>query len=96
VQEPNRDALDKVISAIERLLEAFKIERMLYTLFGVVSLILFGYAGFRLFSGPQIRASDVYLILGSSGAAALCSNRTTAFFSRALKIIEKLIRERRV
>jgi hypothetical protein len=48
LKRPNgHPSLNEVISALERLLRVFNLERMLYLAFGLVSLVIFAIAGFR-------------------------------------------------
>ncbi len=44
-------SLDDVIGAMERLMRLFQMERILYLIFGIASLVLFVFAAYRVFLG---------------------------------------------
>jgi hypothetical protein len=86
--QPN---IDDVIDALERIMNLFKYERILYLIFGLVSLLLFVYAAARMFSSSQIDKEVVMAMLGASGTMAACSARVVFFLNRAFAIVEQIV-----
>lgn len=74
----SQPTLDDVISALDRILKIFDWERKLYLAFGLVSLFLFIYSGYKLGSG-QIDKELISSMLGASGVVAACSARVVFF-----------------
>src|SRR6185503_7260271 len=85
-------SLDEVISALERLLRVFNWERMLYLAFGLISLIIFAVAGFRLTTEGQIDKQLLSWMLGATGVAAASSARVVFFLGKAFSLVEVLIK----
>jgi len=94
LKRPNgHPSLNEVISALERLLRVFNLERMLYLAFGLVSLVIFAIAGFRLTTGGQIDKELLSWMLGSTGVAAASSARVVFFLGKAFGLVEALIKD---
>lgn len=82
--------LDDVISALDRLLKIFDWERKLYLAFGLVSLFLFVYSGYRMIGSGQIDKELMSGMLGASGVVAACSARVVFFLTKAFNIVEQI------
>jgi uncharacterized membrane protein YtjA (UPF0391 family) len=83
--------LDEVVSALERLVRLFDWERKLYLAFGLVSLFLFLFSGYRMLSGGNVDKELLAGMLGSTGVAAACSARVVFFLTKAFSIVEQLV-----
>ena len=83
--------LDDVIAALERLMKMFDWERKLYLAFGVVSLFIFLFAGYKMLSDSGVDSQVVAGMLGATGVAAACSARVVYFLTRAFGIVEQLL-----
>jgi uncharacterized membrane protein YtjA (UPF0391 family) len=77
-------------SVLGPLLRTFRWERMLYLAFGLVSLSIFVFSGYRLLAGEPVEQELVLGMLGSTGVAAACSARVVFFLSRVLALVEML------
>lgn len=86
----SQPTLDDVISALDRLLKIFDWERKLYLAFGLVSLFLFIYSGYRVLGSGQIDKELMSGMLGASGVVAACSARVVFFLTKAFTIIEQI------
>jgi hypothetical protein len=91
MNQPTKPSLDDVISALERLMRLFQVERILYLIFGLASLVLFVYASYRMFSAGAPNGTDMAIVLGSTGVSAACSSRVVYFLNKAFGIIEALV-----
>ena len=87
----DKRALELVLAALDRLMKIFAIERVLYLIGAFASLLLFIFAGYRLFSQAVVSTSDMALILGSTGVATACASRVAFFLDRAFKLIESTV-----
>lgn len=87
----DKRALEQILAALDRLMRIFAIERILYLVGAFASLLLFIYAGYRLFSQAAVNATDMALILGATGVATACSSRVAFYLDRAFKIVERTI-----
>lgn len=87
----DKKLLEQVLLALDRLMNLFKLERILYLVGAFASLMLFVYAAYRLFSGTEVASADMVLILGASGVATACSTRVAYFLNRSFKIIEDVV-----
>lgn len=86
----DKPSLDEVLRALERLMRLFQIERVLYLVFGLASLILFIYSSYRMFSNGVPNTGDVAMVLGATGVSAACSSRVVYFLNKAFGLIEVL------
>lgn len=86
----SQPTLDDVISALDRLLKIFDWERKLYLAFGLVSLFLFIYSGYRMLGNGQIDTELMSGMLGASGVVAACSARVVFFLTKAFTIVEQI------
>lgn len=89
--EKNQPTLDDVITALERLLKMFDWERKLYLAFGILSLLIFLFAGYKILSNNDVDPQVVAGMLGATGVVAACSARVVFFLTRAFTIVEKLL-----
>jgi hypothetical protein len=86
-----KQLLEQVMLALDKLMNTFKFERILYLIGAFASVMLFVYAAYRLFSQKDPSSSDMVIVLGASGVATACSSRVAHFLSRSFKIIESVI-----
>ncbi len=86
-----KPSLDEVVSALERLVRIFDWERKLYLAFGLVSLLLFLYSGYRMLTDGAVDKELLAGMLGSTGVAAGCSARVVFFLTRAFSIVGQLV-----
>ena len=84
-------SLDDVIGAMERLMRLFQMERILYLIFGIASLVLFVFAAYRVFSSGTISSTDMNIVLGATGISAACSSRVVYFLNKAFGIVESIV-----
>lgn len=91
--DDEKQALEQALNALERLMRIFQVERVLYLLGATASLILFVYAGYRLFSQGSITTADMVIILGATGVSTACSSRVAFFLNKAFQLIEDIIRK---
>lgn len=83
--------LEQALDALERLMRIFQLERIIYQFAALACLILFLYAGYRLFSQEAVTTADMVLILGATGVSTACSSRVAFFLNKAFRIIEEII-----
>jgi hypothetical protein len=89
--DPNlKGALTETLNAVERLLNLFRIERMVHLLLGVVAFGMLVYAVVLLFKGG-VTTQLLICLFGSSGLITVSSARITYFFNRAFKLVEEVI-----
>jgi hypothetical protein len=82
-----RDVLD----ALERLMRIFQLERALYLVFGLASLVLFLYSGYRMFAAGVPSSADMAVVLGATGVAGACSTRVVYFLNKAFALLEDIV-----
>jgi phosphoglycerol transferase MdoB-like AlkP superfamily enzyme len=89
--DPNlKGALTETLDAVERLLNLFRVERMVHLLIGVVAFGMLVYAIALLFKGG-VTTQLLVCLFGSSGLITVSSARITYFFNRAFKLVEEVI-----
>lgn len=92
--DPNlKGALTETLDAVERLLNLFRIERMVHLLIGVVAFGMLVYAIVLLFRAGEMSTQLLICLFGSSGLITVSSARITYFFNRAFKLVEEVIRK---
>lgn len=87
-------SLDEVVTALERLIRLFDWERKLYLAFGLVSLLLFLFSGYRMLTDGKVDKELLAGMLGATGVAAACSARVVFFLTKAFSIVEQLVTTR--
>lgn len=87
------DDLTRALDALERLMRIFQVERVLYLIVTCVSIILFVYAGIRLFAEQGVSVPGMTAVPGGSGLATAASLRVTFFLNKSFQIIEDIIRK---
>ena len=88
-----KDSLEQALNALDRLMNMFQVERILYLVGGIASLGLFAFAGYRLFAQGEIKSNDLITILGASGVSTACSSRVAYFLNKAFNLVEAIIRK---
>jgi hypothetical protein len=91
--DDEKEALNQSLDALERLMNIFKVDHILYLIVAFMSFLLFVYASILLFREHQLTDATLNLVLGGSGLATVASSRIHFFLNRAFKIIEEIIRK---
>jgi len=87
-----RVLLKDTLDALERLLDLFKLERIVHLVVGIVAFLMLLYAIVLLFRSQDVTAPLLTSLFGSSGLIAISSARITYFFNKAFKLVEDIIR----
>lgn len=90
-----RTVLDETLNALDRLLNLFRIERIVHLVAGVLAFLMLLYAMGLLIFRSQANLDTTLLVslFGSSGLIAVSSARITYFFNKAFKLVEDVIRK---
>jgi len=93
MEDKNRRALKDTLDALERLLNLFRVERVVHLIVGVVAMVMLFYViGAMLFSEKgKLDTALMVAIFGSSGLIAVSSARITYFFNKAFNLVEYVI-----
>ena len=86
---PNQ-GLEDALTALARLMDIFKAERILYLISAVVSMFLMLFAVFNIIN-KGASTQDLVILFGSSGVTGLCSARVVLYLDKAFKIVESII-----
>ncbi|HEU0014150.1 MAG TPA: hypothetical protein VFQ45_10725 [Longimicrobium sp.] len=85
------EVLTATLNAMDRLLNLFRLERMIHLVVGIVAfLMLLGAAATWLMSGMS--DAKMLLIFGSSGLVTISAARITYFFNKAFSLVEDIVR----
>lgn len=86
--------LTETLNALERLLNLFRIERIVHLVVGIVAFLMLLYAiGLLIFrSQSTLDTALLVSLFGSSGLIAVSSARITYFFNKAFTLVEDVIR----
>lgn len=84
--------IKETLNALDRLLNMFRIERMVHLAIGVIAFFLLLYSIVLLFKSKEVTTELLVALFGSSGLITLSSARITYFFNKAFKLIEDIIR----
>jgi len=87
-----KEMLTETLNALERLLNIFRIERIIHLIIGAVAFLMLLYAIVLLISSKDVTSSLLVSLFGSSGLIAASSARITYFFNKAFGLIEEIIR----
>jgi hypothetical protein len=93
MEDKNRRALKDTLDALERLLNLFRVERIVHLIVGIVAMVMLFYViGAMLFSEKgKLDTALMVAIFGSSGLIAVSSARITYFFNKAFNLVEYVI-----
>ncbi|HEX2189936.1 MAG TPA: hypothetical protein VHG51_13610 [Longimicrobiaceae bacterium] len=93
VQDPQlKEVLRETLNAVDRLLNLFRVERLVHLVIGAVAFLLLLYAVVLLVRQDGVSTSLLLSLFGSSGLITLSSARITYFFNKAFRLIEDIIR----
>ena|SRR2546425_626894 len=86
--------LTETLNALERLLNLFRVERIIHLVAGVVAFLMLLYAIVLLLLRSKSNVDTALLVslFGSSGLIAVSSARITYFFNKAFTLVEDVIR----
>lgn len=84
--------LTETINALERLLNLFRLERIIHLMIGVVAFLMLMYAIVLLIRTKGIDTTLLISLFGSAGLITVSSARITYFFNKAFKLIEDIVR----
>ena len=89
-----RIMLKETLDALDRLLNLFRIERVIHLIVGVVGFLMLLYSIGLLLLRSQSNLDTTLLLslFGSSGLIAVSSARITYFFNKAFTLVEDVIR----
>src|SRR4030081_1488644 len=92
MEPQTRRALKDTLDALERLLNLFRIERIIHLVVGVVAFLMLLYAiGSLIFQQSRLETPLLVALFGSSGLIAVSSARITYFFNKAFNLVEHVI-----
>jgi hypothetical protein len=93
MEPQTRRALKDTLDALERLLNLFRVERIIHLVVGVVAFVMLLYAIGVLIFHKQSNLDTTLLValFGSSGLIAVSSARITYFFNKAFNLVEHVI-----
>lgn len=84
--------LTETINAVERLLNLFRIERIIHLIIGIVAFVMLAYAIVLLIRTKGMDTALLISLFGSAGLITVSSARITYFFNKAFKLIEDIVR----
>jgi uncharacterized membrane protein len=89
-----RVMLTETLNALERLLNLFRMERILHLIVGIIAflMLLYAIALLLLHSKSNVDTALLVSLFGSSGLIAVSSARITYFFNKAFTLVEDVIR----
>ncbi len=90
--EDHKAIVETTLSALERLLAMFAIERYIYLGITVASFLLLLYAAFSAVVSHQADTKILVSFFGSSGLFAVASVRVTWFFNQAFTLVSGLVK----
>jgi hypothetical protein len=94
MEASTRKALKDTLDALERLLNLFRVERVVHLIVGVIAMLMLFYVIGALLVKDISKLDTTLLvaIFGSSGLIAVSSARITYFFNKAFSLVEYVIR----
>jgi hypothetical protein len=85
-------ALKETLRAIDRLLQMFRVERVLHLIIGVIAFLLLMYVTGLLLVTHGVDTTLAVLLFGSSGLITISTARITYFFNKAFSLVEDVVR----
>lgn len=96
MNKEKQEVIETALSALERLLRMFQIERYIYLVLTAISFVMLLYAAYLLIIERScqdgVKSEFLVTIFGSAGLIAASSARISFFFNKAFNLIEALIR----
>ena len=88
------EILKDTLNALDRLLNLFRLERIIHLIVGVLAFLMLLYAiAVLLTRRKEMDTALLVSLFGSSGLIAVSSARITYFFNKAFNLVEHVIRE---
>lgn len=89
------EILGLTVNAIKELVSLFKIERMVYLIITLISVLILLGAAISLFlkSENQENTIEIMGLFGSTGGIVYSTGRLLKMWSEAMQLIQKVIRE---
>lgn len=88
-----REVLRDVLDGMDRLLNLFRVERVLHLATGVIGFFLLVYAIVLLLRQYESVPTELLVSLfGSGGLIAISAARITFFFNKAFKLFDDIVR----
>lgn len=88
-----KSALDTVLSALDRLMQMFKAERVIHLVVAIFAFLMLMVATIQLMTKKEgLDMTQMGLLFGSSGLVTLSGARVTFFFSKSFGLIEEVTR----
>lgn len=81
------------LSALERLMRMFQLERLLYLVCAFVSFFLLLFCVWRLFTSGQVGPPELAMIFGATGLIATSAARVSYFLNKSFDLIASIIQE---
>lgn len=86
-----KEVLTETLDALERLLNLFRVERIIHLAVGILAFLMLLYAITLLFRTEGVSTQLLISLFGSSGLIMVSSARITYFFNKAFQLIEHVI-----
>lgn len=87
------DLINRTLSALERLMRMFAVERILYLLCALLSFGLLIFVLVSLFLSGSLAVMHLVMIFGASGLIAASAARVSYFLNRSFNLIDMIIRQ---
>ena len=81
------------LSALERLMRMFQMERMLYLVCTFLSFFLLLFSVYRLVSTGHLSYPELSMIFGATGLIAASAARVSYFLNKSFDLISTIIQE---
>ncbi len=83
--------VNQTLSALERLMKMFALERILYLVCSVVSFVLLIVCLWGLISTGQVSVPQLSMIFGATGLIAASAARVSYFLNKSFDLISSII-----
>lgn len=87
----SRELLTETLNALERLLNLFKLERIIHLIIGILAFLMLLYAIVLLLRSNEVSTTLLGSLFGSAGLITISSARITYFFNKGFTLIEDII-----
>src|SRR5215211_1422885 len=84
--------LTATLDGLERLLNLFRLERIIHLVIGVLAFLMLLYAIVLLVRAKPVDTTLLTSLFSSAGLITISSARITYFFNKAFKLVEDIIR----
>jgi predicted membrane channel-forming protein YqfA (hemolysin III family) len=93
LRERDRDMLNDVLDALDRLMNMFRAERNVHMIAAGIGFLLLIYAVAMLITQGKADTATVVSLFGAGGVIAFSSARISFFLNKAFKLFEDIVRE---